>query len=731
MHNVFLVAPALAFPPLEHSVLKVPGMKMNLSPLTRFLAPAVGLFACIAAQPLIAQSFTIEQVMSSPFPQELTSASKGSTVAWVFNLKGDQNVWMASGPSFTPRQVTHYEGDNGQPIASLRLAPDGQTAVYARGTELNAAGRSANATADPKQPQQQVWAVGGSGVPRLLGDMGCAFEGCEDIKISPDGKWAVWSAKHELWIAPLSGSVKAKQLTDMRGDVSDPQWSRDSRHLAMQVDRKDHGFVVIADLTGDGVQAYHYMSPSVDRDVFPHWSPDGKSIVFIRVNGTENKRPLIPVRLTTWSLWLGDAQTYEAKPIWKSRSGARDSLPPFAETSLNFAAAGRIVFDSEQDGWNHLYSIASTGGEPVLLTAGNFDVEDVSLSLDGREVLFSSNQGDIDRRHLWRVKVSGGEPQAALTQGETIEWTPVETGDGKTILCLGSTATSPAMLYRVDHGKRELVTTHALPADFPTDKLVVPRQVVFKSEDGYTIHGQLFVPKGQTKPGPALIYTHGGPPRQMMLGFHYLDYYHFAYAENQYLASLGFTVLSVNYRLGIMYGHDFRTAPNTGWRGSAEYNDVVAGARYLQSLPTVDPHRIGLWGGSYGGLLTALGLARNSDIFLAGVDYHGVHDWEIFLPEWEEGASSAPDLKAARELAWSSSPDSSIAHWKSPVLLIQGDDDRNVPFNQTVDLAQRLREQHVPFEQIVLPDEIHDFLLWRDFIRSYKATAEFFQKTLK
>jgi dipeptidyl aminopeptidase/acylaminoacyl peptidase len=205
-------------------------------------------------------------------------------------------------------------------------------------------------------------------------------------------------------------------------------------------------------------------------------------------------------------------------------------------------------------------------------------------------------------------------------------------------------------------------------------------------------------------------------------------YYHNAYAENQYLASLGYVVLSVNYRLGIMYGRAFREPANGGWRGSSEYKDVVAGAKYLQGLSYVDRKRIGIWGGSYGGLLTALALARNSDIFAAGVDFHGVHDWSTFMRRWEDGADQAPDYQAALKQAFESSPVAAVAQWRSPVLLIHGDDDRNVPFQQTTDLVQRLRRQNVEFEELIFPDEIHDFLLWRTWVKGYQATADFFAR---
>jgi dipeptidyl aminopeptidase/acylaminoacyl peptidase len=682
-------------------------------------------------------SFTVEQVISSPFPSELVSATKGNRVAWVFNAKGVRNVWVADGPDFahTARQVTHYSADDGQPIASLRLTPDGKTALYALGSELNDAQESANPASSTKGASQQVLAVevdAKGANPRLLGEMGCPEEDCEDIQISPDGKWALWSAKKKLWLAGVDGKQPAKELATVRGAAVQPKWSPDGKHVAFVSEREGHSLIAIFDFDGASIR---FLAPSVDKDSMPRWSPDGKWIVFVRTAGDEQKLPLIPVRPEPWSLWIADATTGGGRLLWRSGERLEDSLPELTEdVSLIIAADGRVVFASEKDGRNHLYSVAATGGEPTLLTPGDFDVEDVALSVDKASVIYSSNQDDVDRRHLWRVPVTGGKSQDALTSGETMEWSPVQTGDGKNIVCLGSTATVPAMPYVLTPQGRNMIAKQAMPAEFPSASLVTPKQVIFKSVDGITLHGQLFLPRNVQGKVPGLVFMHGGPIRQMMLGFHYMDYYHNAYAENQYLASRGYAVLSVNYRLGVMYGRAFREAPNTVWRGAAEYKDVVAAGRYLQQLPEVDGDKIGLWGGSYGGFLTAMGLARNSDLFKVGVDFHGVHDWSVFLterPYFGNLALRPPDADAAVKLAWESSPNSSIGTWKSPVLLIHGDDDRNVPFSQTVDLVQRLRAQHVPFEQMILPDEIHGFLRWKDWVRAYMATGDFFDRTLK
>jgi dipeptidyl aminopeptidase/acylaminoacyl peptidase len=215
----------------------------------------------------------------------------------------------------------------------------------------------------------------------------------------------------------------------------------------------------------------------------------------------------------------------------------------------------------------------------------------------------------------------------------------------------------------------------------------------------------------------------------MLLGWHYMYYYHNSYAMNQYLASRGYVVLSVNYRSGIGYGLDFREALDYGANGGSEFRDVVGAGLYLRGRDDVDPDRIALWGGSYGGYLTALGLARASDLFAAGVDIHGVHDWNVVIRNFVPSYQAEQHAEVARR-AFESSPMASIASWRSPVLLIHGDDDRNVPFSESVDLAEALAKHGVEHEELVFPDEIHDFLLYKNWLAAYEAAAAFLDRKL-
>jgi dipeptidyl aminopeptidase/acylaminoacyl peptidase len=703
---------------------------MNDMRTLRLWIAALPLLAALAL-PCAAQGggFTLEQVLSSPFPADLVAAHRGRRVAWTFDAGGRRNVWVAEGPQFQARQLTQFDKDDGQELAAVSFSADGNWVVFVRGGDKNRAGEYPNPTSDPGGVKQQVMAANWTtGQVRVLG------EGGEPVP-SPAGPQVVFSKGDQLWLATLgtaSGTAggEARQLFHARGSNDSPHWSPDGRLVAFTSSRGDHGFIGVYDTAA---KTLTYVSPSVDRDSNPRWSPDGHRLAFVRRPALGNQPALfLDDAPDPWAIMVADFPRGEAREVWRSGRGLGDSLPPAGENVLQWAADARLVFASEQDGWMHLYTVPASGGRPELLTRGACEVEHITYTPDRRTIVFSSNCGDIDRRHLWFVSAAGGTPRA-LTSGDKLEWSPAVTGDGETLVYLGSDAHAPAMPYAMPlgGGTGRMLASAALPRDFPSSKLVTPEQVVFKAEDGQEIHGQLFLPPPGARAGsklPAVIFMHGGPSRQMLLGWHYMYYYHNAYGLNQYFASRGYAVLSVNYRSGIGYGQAFRRAPKRGARGASEYQDIVAGARYLRGRDDIDERAIGLWGGSYGGYLTALGLARDSDIFAAGVDLHGVHDWSQRI----SGASWIDyNNRDAQKVAFESSPVSSVQKWRSPVLLIHGDDDRNVSFSQTVDLVRRLREQNVEFEQIVFPDDVHDFLLHQHWLRAYAAAADFFDRHLK
>jgi len=665
-----------------------------------------------------AQNFTLEQVMSSPFPSDLIVSKRGDKLAWAFDAEGKRNIWVAEGPAFAARQITRSTNDDGQELTDLVFSPNGSAIAYVRGQGKNQSGEIPNPTSDTAGAKQQVLVVDTrTGRVTTIGEGSSPF-------FNPAGDQIIYLRDGKFWTVPTIGG-KERKLFDIRGTVNSPQWSPDGAELAFVSNRGDHSFIGIYDTRSNYIQ---FKSPSVDRDVAPRWSPDGKRIAFVRLFNINDTFSVDRERLQPWAILVAD-RVGEAKQIWRSGDQDNDSFPGInSEDSWQWAANNRLVFPSEKDGWLHLYSIGSDGSGFESLTPGNFEVENVALSQDKSFIVFSTNKSDIDRRHLWWVKVAGGAPRQ-ITAGDGIEMYPALFDNDRRVAFFHSTARDPLMPYtaRTDGSNQKSLAPQALPRDFPAAKLVVPEQVIFKAADGTEIHGQLFKPANASGKMPAVMFMHGGPVRQMLLGWHYLYYYHNSYAMNQHLASRGYLVLSVNFRSGIGYGRAFRLAQHRGARGASEYQDVVAGAKYLRSRDDVDSKRIGLWGGSYGGYLTALGLARDSDIFRAGVDFHGVHDWSVNVAGLRVPTDTAERIRVARE----SSPISSVDKWKSPVLLIHGDDDRNVEFAQTVNLVRLLRKNGVDFEQIVFPDEIHDFLRHQNWVWTYSAAGTFLDKHLK
>ncbi len=669
------------------------------------------------------ERFTLEQVLGAPFPSSLASSPNGSGIAWVFNAQGVRNIWVAVGPDFEARQLTTYSDDDGQAISGLQWTPDGRTIVYVRGGAPNRRGELPNPWSLPEGVSRDIWAIDADGgEPRRL------TAGASPA-VAPTGEGLAFLRSGGIWWIPLEGG-EAEPLVQVRGGSGTLRWSPDGGRLAFVSSRGDHSFVGVYHRETKRIT---WLDPGVDRDGYPVWSPDGRRVAFARLPARRDPLPFGPQRAgQPWSIRIADPVSGAGREVWKADAGP-GSVPRnvVAEDQLWWGAGDRIVFPWEKDGWLHLYSVSADGGEARLLTPGEFEVEYVALSADRRTVIYNSNQNDIDRRHVWSVPVEGARP-TQLTTGTGIEWAPTPTADGRVIALLRSDATHPARPAILTGRQVRDLAPAAIPNDFPSDALVEPQPVIFSAADGMPIHGQLFMPR-DARPGdrrPAVMFFHGGSRRQMLLGFHYGGYYHNTYALNQYLASRGFVVLSVNYRSGIGYGMEFREALNYGATGASEFNDVLGAGLYLRGRPEVDPTRIGLWGGSYGGYLTALGLARASDLFAAGVDLHGVHDWNVVINNFRPEYNPKEHPEFAR-VAFDASPMAAIDTWRSPVLLIHGDDDRNVPFSETVDLVAALRVQGVEFEGLVFPDEVHSFTTHARWLQAFRASADFFERQLK
>jgi dipeptidyl-peptidase-4 len=716
-----------------------------------------GALAPAAGRPAAAARLTAEAFLSPAYPYELVSAAKADRLAWLSYEKGRRNVYTAAAPDFKPVQLTRFMEDDGVDLSNLNISDDGSVVVFVRGHTPNRDGWVANPTHDPDGARRVIWAAqttGGSPWPLV--------EGTTPV-LSPDGRFVAFVKDGQIYRVPVSRTPGAtptdrgeKPFITAWGENANPRWSPDGTKIAFVSNRGDHSFVAVYDAKTHRVR---YMAPSVDYDSSPTWSPDGTQIAFIRRPGApfgvqiqmqaagqtgrgrgrgvpgptfgfgqrgrgEGGGPAIPgLTQATFaggyglSFWVADVATGEGREVWHDLPGS----DTFSRVTSIRWAGDHLVFSAEPEEWVRYYAVRASGGttEPIVLTPEDGMVEQVGFSADGRTLYYATNAGDIDRRHVWKVSTAGG-PSVQLTRGDGIETYPVALASGQLVALFSAGARQPQSVAVVPAtGGAPKVLFPTLPAEFPLAEHVVPENVTLKAEDGVEFHNQLFLPK-DLKPGerrPAMVFVHGGPVRQMLLGYHYMHFYHMAYAINQWLVSQGYIVLSVNFRSGIGYGRSFRMAENTGQRGNAEYRDVLAAGRYLQGRPDVDPKRIGIWGLSYGGILTAQALARNSDIFAAGVDLAGIHLW---------GNSIDPS-----SVSYQSSSISAIDTWKSPVLLVHGDDDRNVAFSQTTGLVQLLRARNIYHELIVFPDDVHESLLFSRWLYTLDRMEAFLRRFVK
>lgn len=672
------------------------------------------------------QNLDLAALMKTPFPSGLVHTLDGNKIAWVYNDKGVRNIWISSTTQGPGKQLSNYSQDDGQTLYSLSFTPDGIHLIYVRGDAPNRRGEIPNPTSHPDAAKREIWKI------PVTGGKPEKLSAGNSPTLSPDGKLLAFIKGGQVWKIDMEKGTSASQMFKIRGSASQIRWAsgNPSHKLAFVSNRGDHSYIGVY---RSDEHSLRYISPSVDHDSNPTWSPDGTKLAFLRIPHEKNLPFFEKREGPGWSVMVADPQSGAASVQWTSSKGSGSAFRGIsASNQLFWTQHDELVFPYEGSEWMHLYRIKASGAtnKAIDISPGEAEVQYVSMNTARTRILFSSNHGDINRQHIWKFDTKTGSTQS-LSAGKGIEWAPIEVPGGK-IFCFASGPRHPAHIANLNAQGTVSAWDSKVLNDFPSSQLTDPQAIVFSGADGMQIHGQLFLPNN-IKAGdklPALIFFHGGSRRQMLLGFHHRGYYHNAYALNQYMANKGYVVLSVNYRSGTGYGMKFREALNYGANGASEFNDVVGAGLYLQNRADVDPKKIGLWGGSYGGYLTALGLARAPHLFAAGVDIHGVHDWNVVIKNFVPGYN--PEKQAAlAKRAYQSSPMNYMDGWKAPVLLIHGDDDRNVPFSETVDIANALRKRDVYFEQLIFPDEVHGFLLHKNWMAAYTALESFFDRKLK
>ena len=691
-------------------------MKYSIRNIAGILLPAMILYSNSAFSLSPTPSYELRDILEAPFISELIHTDGEYGLAWVANHEGHQNIWMFDQPGSDPKSVTLYDEDNGLPISDVTYLADQRRFIYAHGSPFNP-------TSDARGPQQQIKSIApGDAEPQVL------VEGSNPV-VSPNEEYLLFTDAGNVYKIDTEGKADPEQLFHARGSNHSFQWSPDGNRVLFVSSRDAHSFVGIYHIEDEEIQ---WLAPDVYRDNYPVWSPDGESVAFIRIPGRKHQEPAFwrsdEVR---FSILACDVDPGTCDEVWQTETGG-GFAQSYSDTPLKWAADDHLIFFSEHTGWINLYAYSLQQEQLIPLAEGDFEVEDIALSPDGETIVFNSNRDAINWRNIWQVSVSGGQAEQ-LTETGTVDWNPVFTANGQ-IGFITSDYRYPgrtALLNPDQPESVELISDNLLPSGFPGDQMVEPEEVAFTAADGVEVHGQLFLPEDVSADHPAIIYMHGGPIRQMYPAWHSRVYYHYNYAFNQYLASKGYVVLSVNFRSGIGYGADFRTAPEQGPAGASEYQDILAAADFLQQSREVDPLRIGLWGGSYGGYLTALGLARDSDLFKAGVDLHGVHDWALRGIR-RNGGGWGIYTEEQMEEARRSSPIHDLRYWTSPVLFVHADDDRNVDFIQTTDLVNRLEsigKAHV--ETLVFPDDVHSFMLHRNWLKTFEVSADFFDRFME
>jgi dipeptidyl aminopeptidase/acylaminoacyl peptidase len=391
-----------------------------------------------------------------------------------------------------------------------------------------------------------------------------------------------------------------------------------------------------------------------------------------------------------------------------------------------------VYFESERDGWAHLYSVSINGGEPKQLTSGPFEVSDVRLSQDKTKFYFTSSEGSVFQRHLFSMSIDGGaRTQITGLPGQN----QVDISPDDTMLAdVRSYSNKPPELYLLPNKPMDEkasaaimpVTTSPIP-EFFTNDWIDPRLVSFKARDGATVWGRVYVPSNYKGGGPAVLFVHGAGYLQNV--HRWWSQYFREYMFNHLLMERGFVVLDIDYRGSAGYGRDWRTGIYRHM-GGKDLTDHVDGVKYLVNEFGVDPKRVGLYGGSYGGFITLMAMFTQPDVFAAGAALRPVTDWAHYNNSYTGNILNLPQNDA--EAYKQSSPIYFANGLKGALLICHGMVDVNVNFQDTVRLIEKLIElRKTNWEVAPYPVEDHGFEREDSWADEYKRILKLFEENLK
>jgi dipeptidyl aminopeptidase/acylaminoacyl peptidase len=390
-----------------------------------------------------------------------------------------------------------------------------------------------------------------------------------------------------------------------------------------------------------------------------------------------------------------------------------------------------VYFESERDGWAHLYSVSIDGGESKQLTSGPFEVSDVRLSADKTKFYFTSSEGSVFQRHLFSMPVNGGaRAQITGLPGQN----QVEISPDETMLAdVRSYSNKPPELYLIANTPMDEkasstlkpVTTSPIPEFFRND-WIDPRLVSFKARDGATVWGRLYLPSNYKGGGPAVLFVHGAGYLQNV--HRWWSSYYREYMFNHLLMERGFVVFDIDYRGSSGYGRDWRTGIYRHM-GGKDLTDHVDAVNYLVKEHGVDPKRVGLYGGSYGGFITLMAMFTQPDVFAAGAALRPVTDWAHYNNPYTANILNLPQSDA--EAYKQSSPIYFANGLKGALLICHGMVDTNVNFQDTVRLVEKLIElRKTDWEVAPYPVEDHGFEREESWADEYKRILKLFTDNL-